>query len=374
MNASPQLKHNNAEFILKAFACETSFLSESADIAPDENSLVQIPEVSISEIQSHGVSISSQAIEGYLDKANMEIFLSQDVVSSSSLSLDDPLCSVVPCSLSLENTNSTEAQHHNNVETGFGSDFRPVVELEMGNSSKISGPNVDFHYGDGKFMHTVDKVSKGTVRKHMTSLKTYSTLLPNSVSISDGSLHYNRSCQSQFIWGHLTSSKNIEDIRAPDKCNSTNSSGKENEEFCEAVENSDPVEKLIKKNASNLEIARDGDGLLVQSPKERMQPLLLDPRIRHRVQASKSSVVNFSRGEHSKQTSGVKNATRLQQIEKTQKTQSAYKNSHDRVKKRVRFSEAEAQIEPDVQEPHSSRRTCNFYSFVQFNTIHSKSF
>ena len=74
------MKQANPKSIPKLFVGETSFLSESADVAPDENSFVPKNETS-----SKLASQSSIPFEGLCDKANEEILLSQ--VQSSSLSL-----------------------------------------------------------------------------------------------------------------------------------------------------------------------------------------------------------------------------------------------------------------------------------------------
>ncbi|KAK3422812.1 hypothetical protein EUGRSUZ_G03206 [Eucalyptus grandis] len=88
--------------IAKFFVHETSFLSESADIAPDENSVVQIG------ISTQEASQLKMACEGSCDKDNEGISFSQEIVKSSSLSSADPLCSFVPCSISAEN----DGLHH----------------------------------------------------------------------------------------------------------------------------------------------------------------------------------------------------------------------------------------------------------------------
>lgn len=82
----------------KSFAAETSFFSESADVAPDENSLVR----KCANERSNIASDQSVHFEGLPDQVDGGIMVSQDVRSSYP-SLVDPLCSVVPCSISSEN-------------------------------------------------------------------------------------------------------------------------------------------------------------------------------------------------------------------------------------------------------------------------------
>jgi hypothetical protein len=72
---------------------ETSFLTESADIVPDESSCV------LKHDPKHAISSQlSMHCEGSHNKSDEGVLHSQDKVRCSSLSLIDPLCSVVPCS------------------------------------------------------------------------------------------------------------------------------------------------------------------------------------------------------------------------------------------------------------------------------------
>ncbi|CAK8565022.1 unnamed protein product [Lathyrus sativus] len=76
---------------------ETSFLTESADIVPDESSCVlkHDPKCAISSQLSMPCEVSH-------NKPDDDVLHSQDVVRCSNLSLIDPLCSVVPCSIASE--------------------------------------------------------------------------------------------------------------------------------------------------------------------------------------------------------------------------------------------------------------------------------
>ncbi|KAF3434237.1 hypothetical protein FNV43_RR25340 [Rhamnella rubrinervis] len=73
VDATAKLKQNNNKSILKAFAAETSFLSESADV-PDGSFFIHIHGSKV-----HGESQSSIHFEGLHEKALKEILLSQDV-------------------------------------------------------------------------------------------------------------------------------------------------------------------------------------------------------------------------------------------------------------------------------------------------------
>ncbi|PQP94402.1 hypothetical protein Pyn_03637 [Prunus yedoensis var. nudiflora] len=208
-----QLKQNS-KTILKCFAGETSFLSESADIAPDVNSFVQVH-----EIESYRTSESSIACAGLHDEANKEIFVSQDLVKSSSLSLVDPLCSVVPCSISSENTSLTIAQNQTDKENDTEECFRPTPKHGVDNSHKSSNLIIELHHEDVQAMPTISgECSPVKVRRQLISLRTYSTLLPNDVSILDRrSLYQNQSLELECDQRLVPLNKNVGCIRSFDK-------------------------------------------------------------------------------------------------------------------------------------------------------------
>ncbi|CAK9162702.1 unnamed protein product [Ilex paraguariensis] len=160
---SAPVESNNAQSIPAVFVSETSFFSESADLVPDENSVVQK--------QDKGSNIASQAsipFEGLCNKANEGILPSQDVARSSSLSFD-PLCSVVPCSISLQNTCSVPASKPN-VKVDSGKYFSTAQEYGMDNSHMASALNLELV--DEEVLAV--PVTSGVVRRKFASLKTYS--------------------------------------------------------------------------------------------------------------------------------------------------------------------------------------------------------
>ncbi|KAL5570544.1 hypothetical protein UlMin_027119 [Ulmus minor] len=365
VNASAKLKLNNTMRIPKAFADETSFLSESADIAPDQNSLVQVHETKL-----HGESQSSIGCEGLLEKVSEGMLLSQDVVSSPSLSLMDPLCSIVPCTLSSENAN-TEAQ--NQSDTKIDTDRHlPGIELGRENSCSIANLNVEVQLGNEQVVHTVDRGYKNTVRRQLTSLKLYSMSFPDNIATADGGrLHYNQSFQSPFSWGLLTSDQNLGCSGATDKLTSKqlplsssvckSSARRENDEVCETMLNMNGSEKLESPKRTFHDIAGSESKLPVPTLKGSKQPLVLNRRASHRVQASKPSTITSFGEEHSKQASGPENVIRLLQCKRPKRAQPESKNFQERhftTRKRVCFSETKVHIEPnkDNQEPQSSKR------------------
>ncbi|KAM7476865.1 hypothetical protein LguiB_024108 [Lonicera macranthoides] len=145
VDASAPVQHNNIRSIRDFFVGETSFLSESADIAPDENSVVHK--------NDRGTNMASQSsvpFDGSHRKDDEEILFHTP-------SFVDPLCSVVSCSISSAN-GCSNLPPNNKDEADAGNCFIPTTEL------------TEFVSGDS---------SQPTVRRQVTSLGIYSTLLPS---------------------------------------------------------------------------------------------------------------------------------------------------------------------------------------------------
>ncbi|KAI3445176.1 hypothetical protein Pfo_001841 [Paulownia fortunei] len=157
--------------IPEPFAGETSFLSESADVAPDENSFVQN--------HDKGAIIASQLsipTENLSNRAKDGMLLSQDVRSSST-SLVDPLCSVVPCSIS-ENICSSPAINHE--DTDLPGHFNSTTECKKDNVLGIFPSNNVLAQGERIAMPIATiKESRNGVSRRFTSLRDYSKLLPS---------------------------------------------------------------------------------------------------------------------------------------------------------------------------------------------------
>ncbi|XP_022038285.1 uncharacterized protein LOC110940998 isoform X3 [Helianthus annuus] len=130
---------NNKRSVPEPFANETSYLSESA---PDMSSCMQRRD------KDKTVSQSSAAPQHAYEKANDNGNLISDDVAVSPM---DPLCSVVPCSFSLDNVVSQNSQHQEHLG--------PAVE-----------PNLDNLQVNGD--------SSPTIHRQVASLKTYSMLHP----------------------------------------------------------------------------------------------------------------------------------------------------------------------------------------------------
>ncbi|XP_059460742.1 uncharacterized protein LOC132189899 isoform X4 [Corylus avellana] len=324
VDISAVLKQNNGKNFPKCFL-ETSFLSESADIAPDENSFVQKH-----KSQSKLGSQSSIPFEGLHNKAREGILLSQDVVTSSNLSYVDPLCSVVPCSISTENAGSTLAQDQNDGEKCF----RSTRELGVENLQRTLDQNIELELGDEQAMYTVHVESSGvTARRQLTSLKTYSMLLPKHVPLLEEGCHYfNQSWGSTKFLCLRTVSKNA--------------AGTNNEDNHKTTSNRSSVAEVTNQKRNYDEIAGEGGEFLVQPLEQRTSPLALNQRSCPKHVTLPGSIVKH------------------QQCKSRQNVQSECFNSHDKhasVKKQVRFSEAEdlPQWTKNVQKRQSLHQNCS---------------
>lgn len=340
--------------IPKAFAAETSFLSESVEV-PDESSFVNIHERKV-----HGESQSSIHFEDLHDKASKGILLSQDI-GSSSLSLVDLLCSVVPCSIPSENAYSTVAQNPNGMETDPQKCFNPTTKLGMDNLPRTTSPNDEF---------------RGPIHRQLTSLKRYSMLLPDNVTLNGDSLYRKRSIESEFKWEQLSFNQGMGCIRSWDKrtcieipCFSSASkyaAGINKGENCDISTNGSTVMKIINEKTFDHETAGHGSELLVQSLKKRKQPPNLNHNICHRQRTCRPSLDNYIVEKHPKKASISENSLKFQKNQKRRKVKFNCENSHDPhilAQKKVRLSDAGIHIKHNKNhlKRDSSRTNCKTY-------------
>ncbi|GFP93930.1 cytosolic sulfotransferase 15 [Phtheirospermum japonicum] len=147
------------------FACETSFLSESA---PDQNSFVQNHDkeaITASQLSTRTENLYNRAMDD-------ETLISQDVRSSNA-SLVDPLCSVVPCSISENICSSPAVNYEDNINPGH---FNITTECEKENNAqgeKIGTPIANI------------KELRNGVSRRFTSLADYSKQFPISTKFPE---------------------------------------------------------------------------------------------------------------------------------------------------------------------------------------------
>ncbi|KAE8717874.1 Detected protein of unknown function [Hibiscus syriacus] len=263
------------KYITKCFAAETSFFSESADVAPDENSLVRKSENERPNIASD----QSVHFEGLPHQVDEGIMVSQDV-RCSYLSLVDPLCSIVPCSISSENACTTLGQNKNSGEGSAGNCPDSVgLRNENMHVESIFETRQALSESDGAY-------SAAKVLRQVTSLKTYSKVSHENDSI----LGSQRLCVNQLT--SLHSRDRNSGIRFCDKRNSEMSlalcsipectSGQDAEETV-AVNNPDG-EGMDDKN---YEYAKDNAELRDQPSMGKSLLLVLPQRMSQQLQAAK---------------------------------------------------------------------------------------
>ncbi|CAA0834053.1 Unknown protein [Striga hermonthica] len=161
------MKHS----IPQPFCGETSLLSESADVAPDENSCAQNHDK-----EAMIASQLSTSIENFHTTVIDGMLLSQDIRSSNT-SLADPLCSVVPCSISENICSSPAVEQENRVHPCH---FNVTIECNKNNVFQMSPLDNDVAQREKVDMPIANiEESRNGVSRRFTSLRDYSKLPPN---------------------------------------------------------------------------------------------------------------------------------------------------------------------------------------------------
>ncbi|KAK4369344.1 hypothetical protein RND71_013136 [Anisodus tanguticus] len=303
VNPSDQVKCNDIKSIPEPFVGETSYFSESADIAPDESSFV-------SRKQDERVNVASQLSipsEGLGNKAKERILLSQDIATSSNLSLDDTLCSVVPCSISSDHLPSPSAVY-NNVTDEKQLCFSPATECATNLQKNSVLDNQVVH---GKQVTTPKINREGMhlpVRREVTSLRTYSVLPSNRISSEKG------------------------------YCFDTSFPSGRND-----VPMLKPVGQMTNEIGNCDDTPREGNDFTVAIPKNTNSPLILKPGPRRRFQASKAFQPDFGTEKDRKQMTEDQAAIECPK------------------RKRVRFSETETEIQlrKEPRKSHVALKSCH---------------
>lgn len=353
---SSSLNQNNAERISKFLVRETSFLTESVDIVPDESSCVKKDDprcIIGSQLSTLSESLHNKPDEGTL--------YSQDVVRCSSLSLIDPLCSVVPCSISSEHANSeTHIDKENSSEN-----FVPFISELVDNFQRISDKDVTFDCRDQQIMPVLDgkdvptaievveqlpeKLNRveHTCQKQLNSLQTYSMLLPNqalNLNCNLTPLPTNQSMSGAASLGTRVSESPFASKHADEKINKENHG-------C-FVDHKSIIQIIDDKSADELKLnAVDASCILAEPAQERKSPLILNHRTCRRLLGPRTVVNDISVEEHMKYH--VVPETGLdQQNNNLNKLQVEFNELHGgcvSVRKEVRFSEK-------VEEHHQKRQ------------------
>ncbi|XP_021835979.2 uncharacterized protein [Spinacia oleracea] len=185
-----ELKSKSRKTIPNFFIGETSYLSESIDVFPDQNSVVH------NQHLSSNTTASVKPFEGSCKSASKGAFVSQEVVKDSA-SFIDPLCSTVPCSISAQIGDSLLQINNNDdnqVLDAFKS-FPTGIEIPLETAQTSSGhydENVSNEKHNG--LDLDDAGPYPVVRRQLTSLKTYSTGLPGNSPFS-----FKRNLNCEFV-------------------------------------------------------------------------------------------------------------------------------------------------------------------------------
>lgn len=277
-------------------------------------------------------SQSSVQFDHLAEKGDDSLLVIEEVVKCS-LSLVDPLCSFVPCSISLD----TDCAGQNLNE---GED---CMKECLGTFVDVGG-------------------SKPSIRRQLTSLKNYSTILPTHVAVEGGldnvyarQLHGNTS---------LLSSDSCLDCTRPSKRNfmETLPSQPTKSRDGDIVEDSQTdadhnlVEEITELKSKGDEFAGDGSEFLVRSMKKRKTCDIINESL----QQSKSIMKKSSIKKDHLQSLGTETASGPQKVENVVRMQYESKNPLEPcmlVQKRVHFLDANDQPQEnlDFQKVHPPR-------------------
>ncbi|XP_074331937.1 uncharacterized protein LOC141668819 isoform X2 [Apium graveolens] len=255
-----EMEHNSAQSVPAFVIGETSILSESADVAPDENSFVH-KEHNVSSLASQSSVLSKRS-----GNENIETtFVDEDIMNSLTSSVADPLCSVVPCSISLENTCSNLAQNHEGrAET---SNFVPI-QKHNGNKPEKSSNVDNLICRQEPSSQVIDSVVSQLVRRQVTSLKSYSMLLPrNGVFLDEGKCNqsFPLQCQSEKLYSSFQSSM----AKTSNSTRNLNEPAKETSEL--VVHEQKETYTPINSNASSRPLPASKSSFLDIDKKENLQ-------------------------------------------------------------------------------------------------------
>ncbi|XP_056159657.1 uncharacterized protein LOC115684836 isoform X2 [Syzygium oleosum] len=346
-------KSTRTRSIAKFFVHETSFLSESADIAPDENSVVQIG------ISTQKASQLNMAFEGSCDEVNEGITFSQEIVKSSSLSSADPLCSFVPCSISTENHGLHQEPSQNCIEI-VGEKFNDLAsELGLASPSKTCDPKFKADNQSAVVTSEPKEGFRTLARRQLSSLKTYSVILSsNEAKLENGHERSklllfskcNREITSSYPDTNFTQNygwKNSVGLKSPKSGHDIPAMGC-GEEHVPVTKH--PAEKVAFHRSISAQPAKDAAALQVHLPGKRKLPLITDDRKWRHILDSQHLAGERFRISNLKQIILPQNAVNIHQC----------KNSHVPDRKRVTFSsEVDVQLQVDKSMNGLLHQTCS---------------
>lgn len=324
VDVSEQLRQDvDGKTIPLMFVNETSFLSESADIAPDENSCVQRCE---SKFQ---VASQSSIHFGHLDEKGDDGLLVAEEIVKCSLSLVDPLCSFVPCSISLDTDSAGQ-----NLNEG-----KDCTEELLGTFVDVGG-------------------SRPSIRRQVTSLKNYSTISPTHATM-EGGLDNSYAHQLPGNMRLLSSDSQLDCTRFSSKINfmetlpsqSTKSRDMDTVEDSQTDARHNLVEEITELKSKSDEVAGDVSEFLADTVKKSVTCDILNGSL----QLSKSTMKKSSiKKDHLQSSKTISNPQKVDNVVKMQHESKNPLEPCMLVQKRVRFLEANDQPQEnlDFQKVH----------------------
>lgn len=332
------MRQNSKKIFSELQVKETSFLSESADIAPDENSFVQKRETLFRKSSQPSVPF-----EGLNNTGDVGNLMSQDV-SCSNLSVVDPLCSAVPCSISSVNTNGPSAQNQFVVEE---------------TPDEVDPKTSDLNSCEKQDMPAVPKAgSQASVQRQLTSLKTFSTLLPKyDANLGSKSIFRYQSLPSKCNEEYIFLEHNMGCIQSPEKrwSKGTEPLWAASKHFVDrdnkCSRNTATMENPLEGTTWNTTSSEDEQNeaqLQFQPLEESRSPIMLNRKRHCCLGTSKLLIDSSSEKENPKETREPEAINSLHQNSSSENIQSDCHNPLETqfpAKKRVHFSKVDTEIQ-----------------------------
>ncbi|CAN0862892.1 hypothetical protein LINGRAHAP2_LOCUS8579 [Linum grandiflorum] len=302
--------------IAKYFIDETSFISESADIA--------VNQVSCMHRKQNPTSIPSQSsinFNGLGDKAHEGVFPSQEV-RCSYISASDPLCSVIPCSIPMEDVSpANQDQGNAEVEAQNCFSHKSITGIQCSVEPLCQSLHVD----DQAVFTAGDEHYAPLVRRQSGALKNYSKICP----ILEGERDLcNADIPSKMFHQFVGSSVKEREGLSSDK---DDSSDKDEAQFQDS-----PLNRNVVDDMENCEPGKDEAFLRVQSSIPR-SPIVLN-RTRHQLEAHDLTGNNVSAARCLEQDLPENSKFNQGEMLQNMQSENALSCTRNLVRKRVHFS------------------------------------
>ncbi|GMH19382.1 hypothetical protein Nepgr_021223 [Nepenthes gracilis] len=357
------------------FVGETSYLSESADVAASDNSLhyhSEFPRNSESTMQLKNICTTadvdplddknsfvcelSRAPEPStkLEKVNEGPSVCQDVANDSSLPFLDPLCSVVPCSISTESSPSF-AEKNNSRVLNANKRVRAEFQYEVENLHISSGLNAEIVCRADQDKPVVNPLdSQPAIRRHLKSLNSYSTGMPAPLTCPQKEninadlvqrLECNPgvlSCEQQFSYINSSVRKDIMkpcSLRFMSKC----TAAEDTAENCKAFVLEDTFRELSCQKKHLETTIECGGKLQVHLKNIQRLPPILHRRTRQRWEAPKLFSTENQKG--NLLFGSVTKPDQSTVLENSNFQHGKHADSSVVARKQVRFSEVDAKLQ-----------------------------